>query len=488
MTGDREPETVGEPGQQHTTSTQVEVVVIGAGSAGLAAIRQVKKKTDSFVVINEGPYGTTCARVGCMPSKALIEAANAYHARHKADAFGIRGGAALSIDIPAVLQRVRALRDRFVAGVLKATDALGERSIEGRAKLVGPSKVKVHDRLFEAQRIIIATGSHPIVPEPWRTLGDRLLTTDTVFDEKTLPSSMAVIGLGPVGVELAQALARLGVEVHAFSNSDRLAGISDPAVSACLRAALSEELTLNTGHEVTLSPTANGVRVQGGPIDLEVEKVLVAIGRKPNLDDIGLSALGIELDERGLPPFNSQTMQITDRPIFIAGDVNTYRSLLHEAADEGFIAGVNAVSDQPTCFQRRTPLAIVFSTPGVAMIGQRYADLDPEQLATGCVDFATQGRALTAQRNKGVLRIYAARDGGQILGAEMCAPAAEHLAHLVALAIHGGLTAHDLLAMPFYHPVLEEGLRTALREIARETPGEYFDLAACEALQIEALD
>lgn len=469
-------------------NTPVDVVVIGAGSAGLAAIRQVRKKTDSFVLVNERPYGTTCARVGCMPSKALIEAANAYHARHRAEAFGIRGSAALSIDIPAVLQRVRSLRDRFVSGVLKATESLGERSIAGKARLVGPNTVQVHDQLFEAQSIIIATGSHPVVPDAWRTLGDRLLTTDTFFEQQTLPSSMAVIGLGPLGVEMAQALARLGVEVHAFSNSSRLAGISDPVVSDCLRTALGREMTLNTGHDVELSATRNGVRVQAGPVDLEVEKVLVAIGRQPNLDGIGLSALGLELDERGLPPFDSTTMQITDLPIFIAGDVNASRGLLHEAADEGFIAGINAVSAEVTCFERRTPLAVVFSSPSVAIIGQRHADLDPGEFTTGGVDFSSQGRALTAQRNEGILRVYAARDSGRILGAEMCAPAAEHLAHLVALAIHRGLTASDLLAMPFYHPVLEEGLRTALREITRESRLEHSDLAACEGFQIEALD
>ena len=468
--------------------THVDVVIIGAGSAGLAALRQVKKKTDSFVLINDGPYGTTCARVGCMPSKALIEAANAYHARHKFEGFGIHGSSSLTIDVPAVLQRVRTLRDRFVSGVLKSTDALGERSIAGRARLLGPHTVVVGDQQFEARRIIIATGSRPVVSALWRELGDRLLTTDTFFEQKKLPARMAVIGLGAIGVEMAQALSRLGVEVHAFSKSDRLAGISDPEVAACLQGTLSAELTLHTGHEVDLSDISGGVRVQAGSVDLEVEQVLVAIGRKPNLDDLGLAELGIKLDERGMPPFDSTTMQVVDLPIFIAGDVNGDLGLLHEAADEGFIAGVNAVSAELTCFERRTPLSIVFSDPGIAAVGQRFSSLDAEQCLIGSVDFATQGRALTAQRNKGVLRIYAAGEDARLLGAEMCAPAAEHMVHLLALAIERGLTVHELLAMPFYHPVLEEGLRTALREIAKQSQGGKSDLSACESFQIEALD
>lgn len=469
-------------------TTNLDVIIIGAGSAGLAAARQVREGTDRFVLINDGPYGTTCARVGCMPSKALIEAANAYHARNKAEAFGIRGSEHLSIDIPAVLQRVRSLRDRFVGGVLKSTEALGERSIAGRARLMGPNEVKVGDKAFHARSIIIATGSRPVVPQAWQALGERLLTTDTLFDQETLPKKMAVIGLGAIGVEVAQALARLGVEVHAFGKSARIGGVSDPVVAQTVRKSLSEEFSIHTGHEVELSATTNGVRVQAGSVDIEFERVLVAVGRKPNLDGLGIETLGVTLDKGGLPPFDRTTMQIADLPVYIAGDVNADASLLHEAADEGYIAGVNAMAIEPSCFQRRTPLAIVFSDPGIAAIGQRFADLDADQCLIGSVDFASQGRALTAQRNKGVLRVYAARGDARLIGSEMFAPAAEHMAHLLALAISRGLTAHDLLAMPFYHPVLEEGLRTALRDLARNSEIRRPDLSACVGYQAEALD
>ncbi|EJI2329880.1 hypothetical protein [Vibrio cholerae] len=160
---------------------------------------------------------------------------------------------------------------------------------------------------------------------------------------------------------------------------------------------------------------------------------------------------------------------------------------MHEAADEGYIAGVNALSDSLTCFKRRTPLAIVFSEPGIAAVGQRFNQLATSCLV-GCVDFATQGRALTAQTNQGVLRVYADRGDYRIWGAEMCAPAAEHLAHLLALAIQRQLTVHDMLAMPFYHPVLEEGLRTALRDISVQSATRQADLSHCNAYDTAALD
>ena len=214
---------------------KVDVAIVGAGTAGLAALREVRGRTDNFVLINAGSYGTTCARVGCMPSKALIAAANAFHARTKLEEFGIRGASGLRADIPAVLRRVRSLRDEFVSGVLKATEDLGARNIAGHARLDGPTRLIVGARVIEAGQIVLAPGSSPIVPKPWRALGDRILTSDTLFDQEDLPLRIGVIGLGPLGVEIAQALARLGVEVHGFDGAKQIAGISDENVADAAR-------------------------------------------------------------------------------------------------------------------------------------------------------------------------------------------------------------------------------------------------------------
>jgi len=173
----------------------------------------------------------------------------------------------------------------------------------------------------------------------------------------------------------------------------------------------------------------------------------------------------------------------------MAGDANDQVPLLHEAADDGHIAGFNATRSVPICFKRRTPLVIVFSGPNIAAAGNRYQDLDQTKTLIGEARFDRQGRARTGQCNKGILRIYAAMDNGRLLGAEMCAPAGEHMAHLLALAIDRSLTVQDLLRMPFYHPVLEEGLRTALRTLAAQLPaGNEYDLAACGEFNMGALD
>lgn len=466
----------------------LDVVIIGAGTAGLAALREVRKRTERFVLINDGPYGTTCARVGCMPSKALVEAAKAFHARETFKTFGIRGAEALSVDIPAVLRHVRSLRDRFVAGTLEATEDLGERNIAGRARLLGPQHVEVAGRVFAARRIVIATGSHPVVPPAWRSLGERVLTTDDLFEQASLPPRMGIVGLGAIGIEMAQALARLGIEVSAFGHGADLAKLSDDRVARVARAMLACEFAIHTGADVELAEAGAGVALRAGGVEVCVDRVLVAIGRRPAVDGLGLEALGVPLDAHGMPPFDPETMRIANLPVFIAGDVDGRSPLLHEAADDGHIAGRNAVADEGACYRRRTPLAIVFSDPAIAVVGRRHAGLDPQATVIGEANFENQGRARIAQRNRGLVRIYAGRGDGRLLGAEMCVPAAEHMAHLLALAIGQGLTAADLLRMPIYHPVLEEGLRTALRDLAKQLPGAGSDLAGCGEFHAEALD
>jgi dihydrolipoamide dehydrogenase len=470
-------------------SERYDVAIIGAGTAGLSALREVRKRTDNFLLINHGPYGTTCARVGCMPSKALIEAADAFHRRVVFEEFGIHGAEALKVEIPKVLARVRAVRDDLVRGTLKATDGLGDRNVAGRARFEGPDTLSVNGRLLRAATIIIATGSRPIVPEAWLSLGDRVLTSDTLFEQEDLPESMAVVGLGPLGAELAQALSRLGIAIAAFDMETRIGGLSDPMVNETAAACLESEFAIHLGASAELESAGERVRVRAGDADIVVDKVLAALGRRPNIDDLDLERLGVELDDRGMPPFDPGTMRIADLPVFIAGDVSGRAPLLHEASDDGHIAGRNAGSSECECYLRRTPLGIVFTDPNIAVVGRRFSELGDGEAIVGEVSFARQGRARVGLRNRGALRVYAEKASGLLLGAEICAPQGEHLAHLLALAVGRRLSVGDLLGMPFYHPVVEEGLRTALRKLARQLPKPpASDLAGCGELGAEALD
>lgn len=468
---------------------RVDVAIVGAGTAGLAALREVRKRTENIVLINAGPYGTTCARVGCMPSKALIAAANAFHTRTKLDEFGIRGGDALAADIPAVLHRVRVLRDHFVSGVLRATQVLGARNIAAHARLDGPNRLIAGERIFEAGQIILAPGSSPIVPGPWREFGDRIITSDTLFEQQDLPRRIGVIGLGAIGVEIAQALARLGIEVHGFDGAARVAGISDAKVAQVAQDLLAQEFAIHLGAQVELAQAGDGISIGWDGGKVVVGKVIAAVGRRPNIADLGLETLGVPLDDRGMPDVDPTTMRIGDTPVFLAGDADGHRPLLHEGADDGHIAGLNAISEEPVHLARRTPLGVVFSDPQIASVGQRLDECDPADVVVGEVSFDKQARARTMQENRGLIRLHAARADGRLIGAEMVVPAAEHMAHLLALAIGQKLTVHDLLRMPLYHPTHEEGLRSALRTLARQLPPcSRSDLAGCGPMGAEALE
>ena len=456
----------------------VRIAILGAGSAGLTALSQVRKHTDNFVIINHGPYGTTCARVGCMPSKALIQAADDFHRRDALATLGILGGEGLRVDLPAVLQRVRDYRDARVAGVLGATNSLqSAQNIAGRARLDGPNRLIVtrpdgRDEAIGADHILIATGTRPVVPAAWRTFGDRILTTDDLFERPDLPRRIAVVGLGVIGLELGQSLARLGLQIHGFELRESLGPLTDPVIQAEALRRIGAEFPLHMGRAVTLREGAGGaVLVDNGETVIEVDAVLAAMGRRPNTDGLGLETLGMPLDARGLPDFDRNTLQIGDLPVFFTGDVNGELQVLHEASDEGFIAAFNALHG-PARFKRRVPLAIAFTDPQMAVVGQTWQALQGRPFATGGFNFAQQARAMAMLRAAGQLHVYAEPGSGKLLGAELCVPGAEHLGHLLALAIQRDMTVAELLTLPFYHPVLEEGLRAALRVLARAVYGD----------------
>ncbi len=458
-------------------SLKTEVAVIGAGTAGMAAYRRVVAHGRSALLIEGGPYGTTCARVGCMPSKLLIAAADAAHQVRQAALFGVFADAP-RIDGAAVMRRVRAERDRFVDFVQQAVRSWpAEQRLQGNASFVAPGRLVVDERvLVEAERIVIATGSSPSVPEEWRAaLGDRLVVTDDVFEWTTLPASLAVVGAGAIGLELAQALARLGVRVRLFGRGARVAALSDPAVNAEALKLIAEEVPYEPDAQIhAVARAGDGVEVdyQAGERRLRerFDLLLAATGRRPNLAGLRLERSGLTLNAKGVPLFDVETGQAGEQPVFIAGDVTHERPLLHEAADAGRLAGDNA-SRFPELRerQRKVPLAIVFTDPQIALVGEPYAELRERgaHFEAGEVSFDDQGRSRVTARNRGLLRVYGEHGTGRFLGAEMIAPAGEHLAHLLAWAAQQQMTVQAMLDCPYYHPVIEEGIRTALRVLNR---------------------
>ncbi len=444
------------------------IVILGTGTAGLSAFKQASETTDDILLVDPGPLGTTCARVGCMPSKALLKLARDVDAARRLVEAGFVAGPLGEIDVAAVLAQVRRLRDRFAAGPTAAVEKRGDRYIRAPARFVGPDTLDLDGERVSADAIIVATGSAPFVPETWRALGPRLLTSDSVFDLERLPRRLAMVGLGPIGVELGQALAMLGVEVLAFGLDDRVAGLKDPEVNAAACRALGRSLHLHTGHEVEPEPTDDGVLVRFGEEAFEVDAVLAAMGRRPRVASLGLEALGLPLGRNGLPELDPRRLRAGDTPVYFAGDVNDVIPLMHEAADEGRLVAYHALNPDAECLTRRTPLAIVFTEPEIAQVGLAFDEL-PSEALIGSSDFGKLGRAIIMDDRGGPLRVYADRDG-RLLGGEMAVTGAEHLGHQLAWLIQQKVTVEEALLLPFYHPVLEEGLRSALQDLRRQLP------------------
>ncbi len=453
------------------TNLTCDVAIIGAGTAGLAAERSARRNGAKTLLIDEGFGGTTCASVGCMPSKLLIAAGNAMHAVDQAKVFGVEASA--KVDGVAVMARVRKERDAFVAGVEKSIDKLpDEVKIEARAKFAGATILALSDgRQVHAKSVVIATGSSPAIPDMFDAVRDRVLTNESIFELKDLPGSIGVVGAGALGLELAQAMARLGVETMVFDMGETIGGLKDPHVAEAYHAILSREMPILLGVELKAEPQGGGVALSWTGSESGSKRfdyLLVATGRPPRIKDIGLETTGLALDDHGMPDYDPDTMQCGSAPIFIAGDADHDRAVLHEASAEGMIAGRNAASyPEVTPGKRSVPFAITFTHPNVAVIGKIAKDDDTDSVI-GTASYDDQGRAKVEACNAGLVRFYADRRDGRLTGATMAGPAVEHSAHLIAWAIQSGWTATEVLDLPFYHPTFEEGMKDALRSICAE--------------------
>ncbi|PIE17328.1 MAG: dihydrolipoyl dehydrogenase [Proteobacteria bacterium] len=472
---------------------ETDVAIIGAGTAGLNARRAAVKAGKRWLLIQDGPFGTTCARVGCMPSKLLIAAADVAHEAKHGGMFGVHSE--VRVDGREVMDRVKRERDRFAGFVVQANLELPQDQVLlGRARFVGPTTVEVGDHTrVQARAVVIGTGSSPWIPPQLSAIADDVMVNDDVFELDDLPGSIAVVGTGIIGLELGQAMHRLGVRTAFFNPFEELGPFTDPEVKAKARAVFGAELELHLGGAITSADKIDGGYLlrwrdaDGAEGEAAFDKVLAAAGRRPNLAGLGLESTGMALDASGRPAaWSPTTTQCGDLPIFMAGDVSGYRPLLHEAADEGQIAGANAaswpqVSERP----RRTSLAVAFTEPQMAIVGTRYADLRHDRVVVGQVSYDDQGRSRVMGKNAGLVRIYASTEDHTLVGAEMLGPRVEHTSHLLAWAVQQQLTPLEALSMPFYHPVVEEGIRTALRDLAaklkiapRRPPTDCADSAA----------
>ncbi|MEB3768239.1 dihydrolipoyl dehydrogenase [Acinetobacter sp. MD2] len=450
---------------------QYDLIIIGAGTAGISAYKEAIKYTQNILIINQGPWDTTCARVGCMPSKALISAAHQlYDAEHLA-IFGMK--ATLTVDRSQVMSHVQQLRNRFSSATLKdVAQWPSQHKISGQAQFINSNTIAVNGQHYQAKRFILAVGSTPNLNPDWHVaIGDKQLSSDNIFELTQLPESIAVVGSGVIAIELAQALHRLGVKTTIFARSKKVGNLSSPTLQQLMQQHFEQELNIlfetlpnqvsRHNHQVKID-----YQHLGENHSIVVDYLLNATGRNSLLPTLALENIDPTFKNLKNLPIHKQTKQLADYPIFIAGDAFSQKPLQHEAANDGRLAVQNCLNPQNNDTPSRPTLGIVFSSPQMATVGMTQADLIQQEIAfvTGHVSFERQGRALVLGKNVGAVEIYVKCSTRQVIGAELFVEAAEHLAHLLNWMIDEGCTVDTLLAKSFYHPTLEEGLRSALKD------------------------
>lgn len=455
-----------------------DIIIIGAGTAGISAYKEAIKHTQNILIINKGPWDTTCARVGCMPSKVLISSANRMHdIQH---AYEVSLAVQSQIDTTQIMPHVRQLRDRFTAATRQDVEKWNTaHKISAEAKFINANTVEANGQHYQAKTFILAVGSTPNYNQSWKNkLQHRLITSDDIFELPELPKSLAVIGSGVIALELAQAMTRLGVKTTIFARSRKVGSLTSPELQVTAQEVLSQELDIHfevLPEQVSLENDKVHITYKENhqTQNCEVDYLLSATGRSSLLSSLALDHIDQSFQDLKNLPINEKTKQLADYPIFVIGDAHTAKPIQHEAATDGRNVVKNCLRF-PNIEEINSicPLAIVFSSPEMATAGLSHKQLLQNHIlfATGKVSYERQGRALVLGKNKGAVEVYVDVQSRKLLGAELFVESAEHMAHLLSWLIAEGLTIDEILAKPFYHPTLEEGLRTALVNALKQLP------------------
>lgn len=454
-----------------------DIIVVGGGTGGQRAFKTAKKRGLDALIISDH-FDTTCADTGCMPSKLLLAAA---HRAHQAgDAFGVSLRA--DIDATAVMKRVQYERDRFVGFVREDIADYQPFVVQGCARLVNDKTVEVGMERYTCEHLIIATGTTPRLPHDLYDFNADpdafahtdgciapFLTSDNIFEMPDLPKSIAVIGTGAIGLELAWGLSSLGVSVTLVGRGKTVTGLDEDAAAPLLET-LSKTMHLKLGYDLTGITKDNGAICltltpkTGDTEQLEVAHVLFAMGRVPTLKALGLPGIGIALNKAGYPETqNPKTGKVVDKNVYILGDAMGTKALMHEAAFEGMraIDAIEGIDPLPEA----VPFSVTFCAPQVVYIGDTQTNADT---IIGKVDLSRQGRARVDGQNEGSIRVFADKTKGVIQGAIVVAHNGEFIGHFIALAIANKMSVKEFDAFPFYHPTMMEGLKTALFDAASQ--------------------
>lgn len=451
-----------------------DAIVIGAGEAGTEVAARVIEDGRRAALIYKSPYGSTCLNTGCVPSKFLIQRARTAHLCRTAGSHHVRVGS-VEVNLAEIVrekdQLVRAHREESLRNA-QTTDGLT--LIEGDARFAGPHEVEVAGRQLRSDRIFIATGMRPDIPS-LRGLNDvPFLTSDTVMDLQTVPGHLVIIGGGYVACELGQAFRRFGAGVTIIQRTARLCAREEPAISQLLENAFAEEeITVWLEHRpVAVERAADGVRIVAeGPAGrqrtVEGTHLLIAAGRRPNTDRLGLDAARIRVDKRGFIVVND-FLESTAPGVWAIGDVNGFQPFTRVCQEEGKIAHANAIQMTRLRINRKALGHAVFTDPEIGSVGALEREArERYEVAEATVEFEQVARAQLNGLMRGVIKVVADRQTRRLLGCHIIGPHAAELVYDAALMIRREGRVDDIARTVGIFPTLQEGVEGTARALLR---------------------
>lgn len=466
-------------------SVDFDLAIIGSGSAAFAAAIKASELGASVAIVERGTPGGTCVNVGCVPSKALLVAADAYRRATHPLIAGVPAA-----DGPPDLAAIVHAKDRLVASLRQAkyldlVDEYGFDLIEGTAVFRDPETIEVNGEPLRARHYLIATGASPRVP-PIEGLGEvDYLTSTTALELTRLPERLVVIGANAVGLELGQAFLRFGSEVTFVEIAPRIAAFEEPEISEALADALSEEgarllvgATLRRAHRSLGGPVVLEGDLGGAGGRVEADEILEATGRVPNTEGLGLDRAGVETDDRGFVVVDRH-MRTSNQRVWGAGDVVPSPQFVYVAAAEGAVAAENAIAGSACSIDYATVPRVTFTSPQIAAVGltEEEARRQGHGVVTATLPLSHVPRAIVSGDTRGLVKLVVDSGTDRLLGAHLLAEGAGDVIQAAVYALMAGLTAKEIAVA--YHPYLT--MAEALKLAAQTLDKDVAKLSCCAA-------
>ena len=452
-----------------------DIVIIGAGPGGYVAAIKAAQMGGKVTLIEKEELGGTCLNWGCIPTKALLRGVELLESVKGGQEFGIQT-TGLSVDFPKLMARKDRAVKTLVSGVTALMKTNGIEVIKGKARLLSPQRIQVQDDKglaveYQARKVILATGSVSArLPIPGADLTG-VIDSNGALQLTRIPESMVVIGAGPIGLEFGTVFAALGTRVNIIEMLPQILPTEDPEVASALDKALrSFKIQTLTGAQVKMiEETGEGKKkvltlTEGGEKTFEAEVVLVAVGRKPNLEGLGVQEAGIQVGKKGVE-VNSR-METKVPGVYAIGDVTGQWLLAHFAFAQGEVAAENAVGHEAQLEPRAVPRC-VYTLPEVASVGltEKEAREGKTEYRVGRFPFSANGKATVLGERNGFVKIISEAKYGEILGVHIFGPHATDLIGEALLAMQLEGTAQDIALAIHPHPTLTEALKEGALDV-----------------------